>query len=401
MEIIASWDGTKENLEKIKIVSQFSGKYKNLEDLFEQWINDVLWLQQRGSYKLIPPEITYPFIKDTRVETFKVINKDHQEIQQLFSPFYFDLNFEQLVEILTIFSQFSGYIIDIGGGEHAITIRVLEDGSLKLYDPNLPFFLNPSKDIRKIAKIIYDVKYQMLNKRSKDTKKMNIHFSLFKIIDTTKASILARPQGKMDLILTENSANNFTPLHLAVLCNDLENLEKILSKETYDLAAGDLHPFNSFQVEHENRSAVDYAFLTRNKEAILKIMKFANPTLYFFNKLMFYKYFDEAAQFLQYHPDLDVNSLYQRKRPSDYSLLKRFLKVRQQHLQLVKVLLKHGFKIDDDEKNYIYKKIAKIGNTELLELIVQQASGKDLVLLKEINKKVKSSKLQELINKKP
>lgn len=167
MELFASWDGKPESLVSeaaVAAVKDLSGNYANLHELFDQWINDVVLFQNKfvgGGQK-------------NRLEQFNLVGKGDISLEYLLPPRKHNkMTEEQLAEMLRVWSRSPRTILEFGGGKHATSAHVLENGSIAYYDPNFSFKALVFKSPEELAKVIKATKFRV-HKLPTDPMEMNL-----------------------------------------------------------------------------------------------------------------------------------------------------------------------------------------------------------------------------------
>ncbi|MGD0665809.1 MAG: ankyrin repeat domain-containing protein, partial [Rhabdochlamydiaceae bacterium] len=116
MELFSTWDGTEESLKSTKGLSELSGDYKDLNDLMEQWTNDIIWFQQNYDVH---------FRQEERVPQLEMVRKSPLDKVTPATAIFHTFTQEQLAEWLQIRSYFPGTIIEFKGSGHNTTLKIL------------------------------------------------------------------------------------------------------------------------------------------------------------------------------------------------------------------------------------------------------------------------------------
>jgi ankyrin repeat protein len=231
LESMSAWNEKKETL---KTATRIPYMYANLGKLFEQWINDISWFQQSyiqvASLKNL--EISH---QRRRIQQFDMIKRsnDDRKIALLSSPImYKGLSKDQLAELVEIWSWYPNTIVEFGGQRHATSSRVLADGSICYYDPNMPVRLKPVASPQDLARFIQETKYKLLEF---PYEKMTIEIMAYQYVDKGYKPYIPTSVQAIKYMNTGNqSPNGFTPFHLAIYANDLEYFRTLLKQSSLD-----------------------------------------------------------------------------------------------------------------------------------------------------------------------
>ncbi|MCE5318564.1 MAG: hypothetical protein LLG04_14530 [Parachlamydia sp.] len=236
LQAISLWDGSQKGLQETKVGLCC---YRNLEQLFEQWINDIVWTQQ--SYVRLDSSINfYLHHQRKRIEQFEFIKEpsDERKIAMLLSPILLnEISVEQLEELLALWSGFPNTILEFGAGQHATSARVLENGQFSYYDPNFTRRMEIVETPQKLARLIQKTKYRDLGKRYNP---MAIELMAYQYVapgEKPKRPALASKKQKKG----KNSPNGFTTYHLAIFGNDLKQLRSLIQEKRGNPNAADVH----------------------------------------------------------------------------------------------------------------------------------------------------------------
>lgn len=231
LESMSAWDGTINSLNK---PTKLPYMYPNLGKLFDQWINDISWFQQTYLKVASIPSLEISNQR-RRVQQFEMIKRtdEYREIGLISSPIHYNgITGEQLTELLSIWSWYPNTIIEFGGSRHATSARVLNDGSVCYYDPNIPNRLSPYFFMSDVTNIIQEYKYKLLGF---SPNKMALEVMAYQYVEKGQAPII--PEA-ISFIRNGNtgikSPNRFTPLHLAIYANDFNYLLTLLENMNCD-----------------------------------------------------------------------------------------------------------------------------------------------------------------------
>ncbi len=245
LALMSNWDGTEESLTSEIHSCPQSLYYKNLDELFEQWTNDIIWFQHTNLKDI--DDVKY----DDRVKQFKIL-KSFKQQDLNYHALYLEPNtrtkrtWEQFTEIFSYLKKMSNQIyFELSGDGHATSGYINKESTFVYYDSN---FIKPTKntnDLSQNIQRIIDFKYIPLN-HYKTAMACYIrvfcfreavlqHFNTFEIFSADEL-----PTCKEDAyIFQKNSSNNFTFLHIAVITRSLPTLKILLTDGYCDLYAKD------------------------------------------------------------------------------------------------------------------------------------------------------------------
>lgn len=236
LQAIALWDGTQNGLQQTDVGLPC---YRNLEQLFEQSINDIIWMQH--SYVRLDSSINfYLHPQRKRIEQFECVKdpSDNREIAMLLYPINLnEVSLEQLEELLVIWSAYPNTVLEFGAGAHATSARVLEGGQFSYYDPNFMRRMDIVETPQKLARLIQKTKYRDLGKRYNP---MEVELMAYQYIvpgEKPRKPPLETKKWKKG----KHSPNGLTPYHHAILAHDLDNLHARLEEKRGNPNAADLH----------------------------------------------------------------------------------------------------------------------------------------------------------------
>lgn len=233
LDVFARWDGSESSLTSREGLSGLSGDYKDLEDMMEQWINDIIWFQHeslKSSY--------LPYGQLGRIPQFETLKKHVSDQVSDVKEAHYKFNKEQLAEWLYIQSHFPGQVTEITGSTHAVGLRVLEDRSCLYYDPNIFHPLPPFQSMDQLAEVIQQIKFLTIG-QGKD--KMDTTSLIYKFRQGPEI-LDKEPTGKVPEDLKKaKSANGYSLLHLAILFNDQELFEAELKHAASEVNTPNKH----------------------------------------------------------------------------------------------------------------------------------------------------------------
>lgn len=222
---ISDWDQERNSLYENQLLPEtLRDKYKDLQDLFDQIVND-LSVFQHTSEAVLALKLGYE--QNSRVEQYELVKSKNkgQEIRALFQLPKHTTNKAQLIEMLKFFKRWPGASIDIGSGAHKTTIYVTESGDLKYFDPNHESKIAPFDSIEALAEHIIKFKYKQAGKLSADgTFAVTYHmYKFYGKATMVPATEQANPQGDYP-----KSAYGYSRLHYAILENDKASFRQSL-----------------------------------------------------------------------------------------------------------------------------------------------------------------------------
>lgn len=266
LALMSQWDGKDSSLnEPFKDIPQ-AKYYKNLGELFEQWINDTIWFQQTGPEKFIDD------LKQTdRIKQHFIIHGPED-----FRLFYLhnaqaEAQKQSLAELKTLLN----YLLrmpprmhfEIHGDEHVTSIYKNDQGKLLYYDPNFHLKTTSLENSEQLLQRLIDHKY----------------ISLKEIFDETGEHSMVAPaiqsffyKKDFDLLLSDlnnfnvfsddelpksqeeakrfqlNTPGNYSPLHIAVITTSQSSLKKLLSDNYCDINARDAHGLTALDIATKN-----------------------------------------------------------------------------------------------------------------------------------------------------
>lgn len=162
LETIVLWNGSEESLRDSEIVRSFEGHYKNLEDLFEQWMNDIFFAQSPG--KILPG-----ISQSDRVGQYSISRPKDQKIdvasQTEVQTFHGDL--KTLTNLFLLLQNYrKGWCFNVStpplaSEGHTTSCTIDLEGKFHFYDPTGLSRQTPTEDPRICAKIIQDMLFSL------------------------------------------------------------------------------------------------------------------------------------------------------------------------------------------------------------------------------------------------
>ncbi|MBA3536628.1 MAG: ankyrin repeat domain-containing protein [Tatlockia sp.] len=245
LALMSNWDGTEESLTNEIHSCPQSLYYKNLDELFEQWTNDIIWFQHTNLKDI--DDVEY----DDRVKQFKIL-KSFEQQNLNYHALYLEprtinkRTWEQFTEIFSYLKKMPNQIyFELSGDGHATSGYINKESTFVYYDSN---FIKPTKntnDLSQNIQRIIDFKYIPLN-HYKPAMACYIRvfcfreavLEQFKTFEIFTADEL--PTCKEEAIaFQKKSLNKFTFLHIAVITRSLATLKILLTEGYCDLYAKD------------------------------------------------------------------------------------------------------------------------------------------------------------------
>ncbi len=228
LTLLKKWNGNRQFLKEPKNLSLSLRKlYKTPEDVFNQLANDLavfhgdspalsdlqLNISQRDRIK------QYDLIKD-------ISHKNGRQLQHLFGYTRLSLNRAQLIEMLTFFQRWPQTAIDIYLPEHTVTMYITKDAKFKYFNSNaknkMKVYDSPAALADHLIKSVY-LKDEL--QRIEDN--FDIGFDAYKFYSNINKDAKKEKAAKGHPH-HHTSANSFTPLHYAVMENDIEKVRTLL-----------------------------------------------------------------------------------------------------------------------------------------------------------------------------
>ena len=272
MERMSSWDGTNESLVKKFAEEPQAAYYDNLDDLFEQWINDVVWFQfatidfyEKGSHRPAENrEAQYALIKEN--------SNDFNFIMLYDEPFftkdehgnniYFRRTEPQLQELYYYLSRLPPAIkLEFRGSFHATSGYTNDKKEFVFYDSNIPWRLTGGfSNSNEMLSTIFN--FQFIAARNyRDTFELNCRtFCYAKNLEHMKLDefwVFAEhelPKSKEEaLAFQTQSLNKFTHLHIAVITRSLACVRWLLKDGHCDVNAKDSLGRNALKIALDSK----------------------------------------------------------------------------------------------------------------------------------------------------
>lgn len=261
LNLISKWDGSQESLEAPFADSiEQRNFYHNLGELFEQWINDIVYLQHSGINAM---ELG---TRQTDREKHMLLigdDPDYQHQSLYRSPIRHEKNQSQIREILLLLSKMPiNTRFEIRSTNHDTSGHIDNDHQFDYYDPNhaLPTVKVSDADALFVRVMNYEYIWakSILDKR--DLMTFDIDIFCFQgqrdSLDLAHHRVFAEhefPRNKDDVASYKSkSPNQFTPLHVAVITHSMLDLERLLKDGFCDLNAVDSYGLTALKIARMN-----------------------------------------------------------------------------------------------------------------------------------------------------
>lgn len=321
LEAIHAWDGNEDSLDNTPLPDPLQSKYNNMRDLLEQVTNDLaLFFYATNATE----QLNLGWGQGSRLEQYELV-KDPQKGRELANIFNYQdhhMSRDQLAEMIQLCARWPGSTVDIGGGEHATSLYITPEGQFKYYDPNMKQRRAPFESAEELADFIIASKYEKLNKKNSDDT-IDITLDLYQFLPRNtlipQAIVPTKPLNSM-------SANGFTPLHVAVLENDINQVKKLLDENPSSVLERDAHGMTPFHLA-----------IVNNKKETLAALLATNG--------------------------LDINT------PNDSGDSPLLLAFTTRDPNLIATLLKHPDLIMESDRDYVFK-AASLGDPKILQMVL-------------------------------
>lgn len=325
-EAIADWDGDMDSLDTEQLPESLTGKYSNMRDLLEQVSNDLaLFFYATEATN----ELNLGLGQKSRIQQYD-LTKDPNEGRELGNIFNYSNSHtskEQLVEMLDFCARWPGTSVDIGGGQHATSLFITEKGELKYYDPNMKGRKEPFTSTEELADYIIATKYKKLGKLNDDDT-VDISLDLYKFYPRgTNVPDVLPPTHPLPL----ESANEFSPLHVAILENDVERVKALLAADPAAASAKDANGITPLHMA-----------MTNHKKETLELLLNA--------------------------PGLDINM------PDNHGMHPFMIALNSRDPNMVSQVINHPeFKMDNN-RDYVIR-TASMGIPEIFNMVLEKSHG--------------------------
>ncbi|MDP1604497.1 MAG: ankyrin repeat domain-containing protein [Legionella sp.] len=251
LELMASWDGEQESLnEAFEEGLPQKQYYKNLSELFEQWINDIIWFQHSTLESIFEYKPGENF-QENRQFQWDVLGEESLPKPILISSFRDVTTMDCLLENMEIYSQRMppGTRLELSGSGHGTSAFKKNDNTLSYYDPNLSRKTRPFVSSRDFTDVVVDTKLIMLDKYRENNVDVAMRFFYYDTPDmaeniTNHNPFAAHewPQNEEDVVnFQKKSPNAYTPLHIAVITGSISAVNKLLEDGYCKLTTPNTH----------------------------------------------------------------------------------------------------------------------------------------------------------------
>jgi len=251
LETIASWDGSVDGLRDKVSQSLVLEGYSNVNEIFLQMINDLLFFQNDADLS----SVTQLTQEDRRGQLVLI---SERKLQHCYLQKFSGITCSQLLENLYIYSWDIGSYIEIGSVEHVTVVHVAGHDRWHYFDPNFPYACVPISNIEQLVRLIQNTHDFCL----KDSLLTDVCELLKYRFHDTKgfrktSERLAYFHQRYKQIFRGTSPCRYTQLHRALLLGDIKFFECCLFHKNADINAKDAF----------DRTPLHLAILTKNREA--------------------------------------------------------------------------------------------------------------------------------------
>lgn len=290
LRLISEWNGEQETLLQPFDENLPQKKwYNNLAELFEQWINDVIWFHHDTLSALYRGGNSQPDQGNRMFQCQVVVSKRQPRLISSFPSANIDINCFK--EILHIFGErmVQGTHLELAGSEHVTSAAIDKEKRFTYSDPNFNRRTRAFKNKEELSQVVVDTKI-IANKQMAasnfDCKALFFYFensSIKQSLDEHKAfhdhELPKSMQEAEDF--QQHSPNGFSHLMVAILTGSIITIKKIIALGFYDLNAVNKH----------GETVLNMALNTLNQEIVDVIM-----SLYNASNLAPYKAFEDYKQ---------------------------------------------------------------------------------------------------------
>lgn len=320
---LGSWEGASDfskqelfdNLKKMwEKINQKDYPYTTWDDLFDGWINDLTWFQHTQAQRILRCS-TQQYERKRQLELVEEkirINDDYISGNQ-------ELSLAQILELVTYLSKLpEGTAIEINGNykedAHIVALRVEKNNQLSFYDSSSPYQLDANLSLSQIANLLF---FTLGENGQKPWINYQIYSFDYKekeaIIDLENfEQLIGKIPSKEEVTeFQKQSLNQFTPLHLAVISNNLTAIQQLLDLG-HDDQLLDAQGKSALDIAMQGNSRAAFILLkTKSKEEmsfLLKKLCNAQEDT-FFNKLAREKALDILSYFFRLWDPKEIKSL--------------------------------------------------------------------------------------------
>jgi ankyrin repeat protein len=270
LTLISNWDGSDALLKKPFINEPQSRYHKNLDELLEQWSNDVIWFQ--GVKTSIP--------QGDRARQYSVVGNDvgYSPIV-IYQQCATNSELNQLREFLQYFIKMpQGARIELTSSTHVTGAYIDDDGSIVYYDSNFRYKVPSFSELELLFKRIIDFSY-IATEELRTGNKIFLNVKLFYFakdeskLDFDNFSIFSDkelPKNKQEAESFYNSSpNSYSGVHVAVITRSHASLKRLLKDGYCDLNAKDKFGCTALDIAIENGDIKIVSQILEIKEIII------------------------------------------------------------------------------------------------------------------------------------
>lgn len=289
VESFAEWNGEKDDLfipfpkvspekkaEELTDLDKFYLRlaevgHGNLDQLLEQWTNDLIWFHQESTLSRIfglaqyEKEALYDMIANRHVTADK--SDFEQEVfyqerrKSIEGQLIYIRNMEQITEMLSYMMRMPNNVhCFVGGSGHATSLYKDDQGLCFYYDSNFSQRIKSPCDIARLAILIKNFKFIVYDIYGNGNFECYIKFNYYKKdfaeLDLSQFHIFSEneyPRSKADAEdFQKNSPNHFTHLHIAMMTRSIASIKRLLADQHYDINAKDAFGRTAFQIASIN-----------------------------------------------------------------------------------------------------------------------------------------------------
>ncbi|HRE32089.1 MAG TPA: ankyrin repeat domain-containing protein, partial [Candidatus Berkiella sp.] len=239
LEFIESWDGEVESLQTMELPASLKEQYRSVQEIFEQTINDLIVFHHDS---IAVNDLDLGYKQKWRKKQYELVkNKnDHRQLNSLlYFPMHY-LNQKQLIEMFHYFSQKPGAFIDLGGGQHSVSITVLTDGKFKYFDSNARGKMHIFNSAEEVVKAIVNLKFRELD-MLRDDGTFEVRMGVYQFSD----KVTLDEKNGLILPSLHDSEMGLSALHYAVLNRDRAQLIKTITNEMETMDQKDAMGFSA------------------------------------------------------------------------------------------------------------------------------------------------------------
>ncbi|QRN02770.1 hypothetical protein GH742_02130 [Legionella sp. MW5194] len=252
LSMMSRWNGREDDLFKpLDPTLPQAAWYKNLDELFEQWTNDLFWFQHSqlrtiDSLRQTDRQNQFDLIKGVTQENSQYlplyVEPEHNRDEQG-KPVNYARGEAELLEILSYLTRIpAGIHFEFIGDRHTTSAYNKKPHWLAYYDSNYTFKLHGNTHALAVSRKLIDwfkgagdgANY-FITAFCFQKDSYELQLSTFFVFDETEF-----PKSQAEALrFQQHSANQFTPLHMAVMTRSLPAIKRLLSDGFCDIHARD------------------------------------------------------------------------------------------------------------------------------------------------------------------